>query len=223
MTPEARNPIVIIDRDLEAGWLSAMAAGTVVDAMTDARTRQVGAHAAWMLDESGDQPIGFAVRDTAGFDPDDNNYAEFWDPAGPRFEAPALALASALAGEIIVAALARYSTESTLNRAFFIQALGADDPQALRLWHLCLECGDLSAHYGLGYTYYELGHFAEAYAHLKYYATLVPDEPWVSTWLGRAALAIGEHAEAIRAWRHAAGLDEDGETDAAELLAAQLG
>ena len=78
------------------------------------------------------------------------------------------------------------------------------------------------AHYGLGYTLLELGRDREAYPHLRAYAELVPHTAWAWCWLGQACAAMGETAEARRAFERAIALTGEGgdETDAEELLAA---
>jgi Flp pilus assembly protein TadD len=76
------------------------------------------------------------------------------------------------------------------------------------------------AHFGLGYTLYELGRFPEAYRHLRHYTEIAPCGGWNWCWLGRAAEAIGETGEARNAYERALALEDAGheETDAAELL-----
>ena len=63
--------------------------------------------------------------------------------------------------------------------------------------------------------------FREAYAHLRHYVELAPYSSWNWCWLGKAAAAIGETAEAERAFKRALELTARGdqETDASELLA----
>ena len=67
------------------------------------------------------------------------------------------------------------------------------------------------AHFALGYTLYELGRFRESYAHLRHYAELAPLGSWNWCWLGKAAAAIGETAEAERAYRRAIELTKRGD------------
>lgn len=223
MPTDPRHRILFIDRDAEQAWLTAVEVGHVVDGLDPERVEHFNDHAAWLLDEAGGRAIGVLVSDTVELDPTGEDWGPCWDADGPRFDAPSLALSSALAGEVIVAALATYKHESTLNRAFYLQALGATDAEALSLWKLCLECGDLTAHYALGYTHYELGQFGESYSHLRYYATLATHDPWIWCWLGKAALAVGEREEAIKAWCRARLLEGDEHvTDASDLLAGVL-
>ncbi len=133
-----------------------------------------------------------------------------WD--GPRFHVPQLGLTSAPAGEIAMAARALLGDRSTFNRMLFQEATRAEDPnRAFSLWLACLTCGDNMAHFGLGYTLYELGRFREAYRHLRYYATIAPSHPWNLCWYGKAAEAIGELAEARTAYERTIALDDEDE------------
>lgn len=74
------------------------------------------------------------------------------------------------------------------------------------------------AHYGLGYTLYDLGRYREAYRHLRAYTELVPADGWAWCWLGKACEAMGDTDEARSSYQEAIRLDGDG-TDAPELLA----
>ena len=73
------------------------------------------------------------------------------------------------------------------------------------------------AHYGLGYTLYELERYHEAYRHLRAYTELVPADGWAWCWLGKACEGMGELEEARSTYEKAIELDGD-ETDAPELL-----
>src|ERR1700735_542506 len=76
------------------------------------------------------------------------------------------------------------------------------------------------AHFGLGYTLYDLGRYRESYRHLRYYAGLGPAAPWNWCWLGKAAEAIGELGEARAAYLRAIELSAaPDDTAAPELLA----
>ena len=99
-------------------------------------------------------------------------------------------------------------------------AAGSEDryEDAVKLWRACLETGDLMAHYGLGYTLYELGDFRGAYRHLRAYTEITPDNGWAQSWLGRTCIALGERDEARSALQKAIALEEEG-GDAPELLA----
>ena len=76
------------------------------------------------------------------------------------------------------------------------------------------------AHFGLGYTLYDLGRYRESYRHLRYYAGLGPAAPWNWCWLGKAAEAMGERGEARAAYLRAIELSAaPDDTEAPELLA----
>lgn len=212
---------LFINRDLGLDFLEAHPFGSVSDGQPADRYRQVGEQFRFMLDRPGGGAIGFEVRPFSDFDPHDRTHAEVWRP--PRFTAPALAVAAATAGELVLAARAALLEEPTANRIYFSLALDAgDEEQAVGLWRMCLECGDQMAHYGLGYTLSGLGRQREAYRHLRYYTELVPENAWAWCWLGRVCAALGELGEAHSAYARAVALEERGgfATDAPELLAA---
>jgi Flp pilus assembly protein TadD len=77
----------------------------------------------------------------------------------------------------------------------------------------------MGAHFGLGYCFHEAGRQAEAYRHLRHCTEISPCGAWNWRWLGVAAEAVGETAEARAAYERAIELGDD-ETDAAELLEA---
>jgi len=135
---------------------------------------------------------------------------------------PAARLHQCGAGEVCVSAKAQYADTPTLNRHYFDSAVaaGSEDryEDAVKLWRACLETGDLMAHYGLGYTLYELGDFRGAYRHLRAYTEITPDNGWAQSWLGRTCIALGERDEARSALQKAIALEEEG-GDAPELLA----
>ena len=134
---------------------------------------------------------------------------------------PLLGLSEATAGEIIVAARAHFGDEPSINRVYFDAGTRMEGEEALNVWRCCLEAGDSMAHFAIGYTLYELERYREAYGHLRHYAELAPAAAWNWCWLGRAAAAIGEVAEARTAYERAIALTRQGddETDAPELLA----
>ncbi len=176
------------------------------------------------VDEADAKPIGFKILDFNWFvdelTPDD----PAWE--GPVFHVPQLGLERATVAEIAIATDALFPEESTPNRYFFNAAAAAgvdDEPEkALEAWLMCLASGDAMAHFGVGTTLYEMGSFHDAYRHLRYYAQIAPADPWNQCWYGKAAEAIGENGEAIKAYDAAIELEKlptrvDGETDAAEL------
>ena len=99
--------------------------------------------------------------------------------------------------------------------------MAAEGEEAIKLWLMCLETGDSMAHHALGYTYFGLRRYVEAYPHLRRYTEIAPGGSWNWCWFGKAAAAIGERGEAERALRHAIQLTAEGgeETAAAEVLA----
>ncbi len=100
--------------------------------------------------------------------------------------------------------------------------MALEGEEALVAWLACLEAGDSMAHFALGYTLYDLGRYVEAYRHLRYYTEIAPSHPWNWCWFGKAAEAVGEIAEARRAYQRAIALEEAGEdeTEAWDRLAA---
>ena len=161
---------------------------------------------------------GFAVVRWEGFDAADHD-ALF--TAKPRFGVPQLGLTDASVGEVCLAAKAWLGDEPTLNRAYFHMAMTAPTPaKAIETWLLCLEAGDLQAHYSLGYTYCELGDFKQAYRHLRAYTEIAPWNGWGWCWFGQACAALGERADARAAFTMALEIEQAGghETDADEQL-----
>lgn len=80
------------------------------------------------------------------------------------------------------------------------------------------------AHFGLGYTLFDLGRYPEAYRHLRHYTEIAPAGSWNWRWLGQAAEKVGELDEARAAYTRALELEQElgegHETDAAEFLEA---
>jgi hypothetical protein len=206
-------PSLFINRDVNYDWLIALEHGRICDGHPGEQFRRVSAAFSYMLDRpSGRCVTGFCVSELREFD------AHAHPPLfrGPRFDAPLFGLTAATAGEIILAAQALLSDESTTNRIFFDAAISADPSHAEGYWRQCLESGDSMAHYGLGYTLLGAGRARDAYGHLRYYAELAPTNAWAWCWLGQACEALGELTEAREAYRRAVALDE--ETDAEERL-----
>jgi len=103
----------------------------------------------------------------------------------------------------VLAARTLFAGEQSVNREFFDTASQHSGEIALNDWRCCLEAGDSMAHFALGYTFYELGRYHEAYRHLRYYAQIAPASAWNWCWLGKAAQAIGETGEARAAYERA--------------------
>ena len=172
---------------------------------------------AYVLDEPFGDMIGFVVDELDEYDP--NQTEAIWE--GPEFVVPALPLPKSTAGELVAAALALYEGRSTANAETFHAAVSSGEGHDIDAWIECLGAGELKAHFGLGYTYWEHGLFAMAYTHLRHYTTLVPRNSWAWCWLGKACLSLGQSSEAREAFERAIELEEAGsyETDARELLA----
>jgi tetratricopeptide (TPR) repeat protein len=190
----------------------------VLDGQPDGHLIATGDDFAWVLDGPGGGIVGFAVDHLVAFDAE--GVDALWSPSGPRFAAPTLGLADASAGEVVLAATARFRDRSTSNRHLFHAATACEGEDALYTWQECLATGDPMAHFGLGYTLVELGRSREAYAHLRYYTELVPTNGWAWCWLGRASEGLGSRAEAREAYERAVALEDAGgfETDATERL-----
>ena len=153
-------PRLYLNHIADLDWLIALEFGRVDDAQPPDNWRGVCDSFGFLHDEPGGREVGFKVVDFSLFDPDDPEVAEIWN--GPRFDAPVLGLRDATAGEIVLAARALFGEHSSINRHFFSAAIDAEGEQALGLWLACLQAGDPMAHFGLGYTLYDLGRFPEA-------------------------------------------------------------
>jgi tetratricopeptide (TPR) repeat protein len=207
----------------ELDWLIALEFGRVDDAQPPENWRGVSGRFGFLCDGPGGAEVGFKVLDVSRFDAEDPAVEEIW--TGPRFDAPVLGLTGVPAGEIVLAARALFGNAGSVNREYFDAACDAQGEDALGLWLACLQAGDGMAHFGLGYTLYELGRHREAYRHLRHYTEIAPHGSWNWCWLGRAAEAVGERDEARRAYERAIQLEQAGDqgTDADELLARLAG
>jgi tetratricopeptide (TPR) repeat protein len=214
-------PRVVVSHDHALGFLNAVEYGRVADDQPPDHWRRVSDAFGFQLAAPGGRPVGFHITAFRDFDPDDPRVSEIW--SGPRFAAPVLGLEDATAGEIALAARRHFGDRSSVDRALVARALSTSGTEALARWTHCLEAGDASAHYALGYTLLDLGRPAEAYAHLRHYAAIAPHGAWNWNYLGRAADAIGETEEARHAFRRAIELaPPDGhaqKVDAQERLA----
>ena len=200
-------------------WLIALEFGRVDDAQPPDNWRGVADQVGYLHDSPGGRAVGFKVLGVSELDVEAPGLQEIWE--GPVFDVPLLGLTSASAGEIVLATRVLLGEESTINRAYFSAAIGAGDAgEALAMWLSCLEAGDSMAHFGLGYTLFELGRFQEAYRHLRHYTEIAPHGSWIWCWFGKAAEAIGEITEAQAAYEVALDLERQGddETEAAERL-----
>ena len=213
-------PRLFLNHIAELGSLTAVEFGRVDDGQPDEHWRPLTDAFGWLHEAPGGRVLGFTILEFSAFDPEDEAVAEIWE--APHFCVPVLGLVEVSAGEIAIAARSFFGGRSSVNRAYFNDAVERRGEAAVEKWLGCLEAGDSMAHFGLGYTLYDLGRFHEAYRHLRHYAELAPAGAWNWCWLGKAATAIGELEEARAAYRSAIALEEAGgdETDAPELLAA---
>ncbi len=214
------NPRLYLSHAAELDWLAALEFGRVDDGQPSANWVEVSDQVGFLHDGGpGGRAVGFKVLRFSELDPDAPEHDRIW--SGPRFDVPLVGLTGAVAGEVIVAARAFFGDEPSINRLYFNAAAGRSGEDALALWRACLEAGDSMAHFGLGYTLYELGRPHEAYRHLRHYVEIAPAGSWNWCWFGRAAQAIGELEEARAAYERAIELEgaSGDETDAADLLA----
>ena len=207
---------MFLSYDEHLDWLTLIEFGRVENAQPKDHWRGVSESFGYILRHSDGPEIGLKIPDFSAFDPEDPEVAEIWE--GPRFDVPVLGLRDSTAGEIVLAARPFLRGRSTINRVYFNAAMQTEGGEAEELWRYCLQSGDLMAHYGLGYTLYELGRYREAYRHLRAYTELVPADRWAWCWLGKACEAMGDVEEARSTFEKAIELDGD-ETDAPELLA----
>lgn len=216
------RPRLYLSRDAGADWLSATEFGTVDDGQPAEHWLGLSAQVGFLLGSPFGPVIGFRVNDFSELDLDDEDHEPMW--TGPRFDVPVLGLRDASAAEICLAAGAYLDGESTANRVYFDAAVAAGSEgeldEALADWRMCLEAGDLMAHYGLGYTLHELGRYRESYRHLRAYTEITPHNAWAWCWLGYTCTALGELGEARSAYGRAVELGAEGgdETDAEEWL-----
>jgi tetratricopeptide (TPR) repeat protein len=212
------QPRLYLNFIAEFDWLIALEFGRVDDAQPPENWRGVNESVGFLHSTPGGPAVGFKVLEFSRFDPDDPAVAEIWE--GARFDAPVLGLQGVTAGEIILAARVLFGHKSSINRQFFNAAMDAEGAEACDLWLACLHAGDAMAHFGLGYTLYELGRLQEAYRHLRHYTEIAPCGSWNWCWFGKAAEAVGEITEAVAAYQRALELERAGgeETDAEQLL-----
>lgn len=202
---EAR-PRLYVNCIAELDWLIALEFGRVDEGQPEDAWRGVSEQLGYLYD--GERCVGFKLLGLSSFDIDADENAAAWD--APWFDAPTLALTAASAGEVILAARVHFGERSSINRHHFNRAIDVENgAEAFAEWACCAESGDAMAHYGLGIALYEAGERARAYTHLRFYATIAPREPWAQYWYARAALAIGEVAEAAVAAETALKLASD--------------
>jgi tetratricopeptide (TPR) repeat protein len=213
-----RPPRLYLNHLPDLDWLIALEFGRVDNGQSAEDWSEVGDDFAYLHDGPGGSVLGFKVLDFSEFDPHAPEVEPIW--WNPRFDAPAVGLSDATAGEIVVATRALHGDGPSINRVFFNLGTRSSGTEALGHWLACLQSGDSMAHFALGYTLYELGRFHEAYRHLRHYTEIAPHGSWNWCWFGKAAEAINELEEAHAAYERALDLEEEsGEpTDAGDLL-----
>jgi tetratricopeptide (TPR) repeat protein len=214
-----RAPRLFLNHIPSLDWLIALEFGRVDDGQPEENWSGIGEDFRYLHERPGGRMVGFKVLGFSEFDPHGPEVEPIW--WDPRFDAPALGLGDASAGEIVVATRALYGTAPSINRVYFELGTTASGDEALEYWLACLQAGDSMAHFALGYTLYELGRYREAYRHLRHYVEIAPACSWNWCWFGKAAEMIGEIEEARDAYERAIELEDDGEqeTDAPDLLA----
>ncbi len=206
-----------ISHDLELDYVSALELGTVVDGRPDEEFVEIDQSCALVRRSARGPVIGFVVQE----------YSDYEIPSEVplslehRFEVPVLGLRKANVVEIVISARATFGQQTTADVAFFDQAVNNQGRRSAEFgWRAALSTGNMKAHFGLGYTLWELGRFQEAYRHLRYYTELAPHNSWALCWFGKACVSLGLEGEARDAFERAIALEESGsfETDADELL-----
>jgi hypothetical protein len=203
---ELPHPRLFINRIADLDCLIALEFGRVDEGQPPEAWAGVSASFGYLFE--GDRCVGFKVNGFGDFDLELTEHEPIW--AGPRFDAPVLALTDACAGEIILATRTHFGESSSINRLFFNDAINAEtEEERIGEWVGCVETGDSMAHYGLGISLLELGADDRAYTHLRFYASIAPCEPWAQYWYSRAALNVDERAEAILAAERVLALEPD--------------
>lgn len=202
----AKRPRLYVNCIAEYDWLIALEYGRVDEGQPETAWRAIDEHFSFLYD--GDDCVGFKLTGLREFDLESKSHEALW--SGPRFDAPALALSNCTTAEVILAARVHFDGRSSINRLYFNAAIDAEGTSGeLSDWLCCVESGDSMAHYGLGIALHDVGEFNRAYTHLRFYASIALREPWAQYWLARAALAIGEVAEAGAAARKSQALATD--------------
>lgn len=191
-------PRLFINRIPSLDWLIALEFGRVDEGQPSDHWSGVSEQFGFLRDRPQGRVVGFKILEFSKFDPHDPEVSDIWE--APWFHAPTLGLNHACAGEIAIVVKGTFGPQPTINREYFDEALSAESVEdAIVYWRLCLEAGDCMGHYGIGISLLEFDQAAEAYHHLRYYASIAPENPWAHHWHGRAAIAIGEVDEGRRA------------------------
>ncbi len=171
------RPRLFLSRDVHWDRLSAIEFGSVDDGQPDEHWLGLSEQVGFLLASPFGPPIGFVVNDFSELDLDDEEHEELWD--GPRFDVPVLGLSDVSPARSAspprpTSTASPPSTVSSSTRR--VAGSEGDLEEAVAHWRMCLETGDLMAHYGLGYTLHELGRYREAYRHLRAYTEITPHE-----------------------------------------------
>lgn len=216
-------PTLRISYDADHDFMHALVPGAVVDGQADDETDELLEGLFVYRDGHAGRPKGFGVADAFAWDvlAQEQGDGRVWGGRGLRFDVPTLALTGASIGEITLAAQATIHG-STPDVVLFDHAVATSArgewEEAEPLWRLCLETGEMKAHFGLGYTLVELGRPREAFGHLCMYTEITPRLAWAWVWRGRAAQDMGERDEARASFARGAEADPDNETEALERL-----
>lgn len=188
-------PRLFINHMPDFDSLIALEFGRVDEGQPMDRWMGMSSQVGFLLDEE-NRVVGFKVHELSQIDLDSDEHALLWQP--PHFCAPTLALTRASCAEVIVAAHRFYAGNPSLNRLYFTDAIDARGTKhEISEWVACLASGDCMGHFGLGVALLDSGGDPKfAYKHLRYYASIAPEEPWALYWFARAALLVGMYGEA---------------------------
>jgi len=214
---EVTKAPLFLSHDPDYDWLVAVEFGAVLDGKADEEYIPIDDDCAFARRDGDGPVIGFVLNEYSAYDP--AAHADLFE--GPRFDVPVLGLEQASLNEIVLSARATIGGLSTADVVMFDLAVGEQGSAEAELaWRACLTTGNMKAHFGLGYTLWELGKNHEAYRHLRLYTELAPRNAWAWCWFGKACTSLGELHEARAAFERALELEEAGsfETDAEELL-----
>ena len=217
MDVEVTNAPLTLSHDPQRDWLIAVEFGAVLDGKADEEYIPIDEDRAFARRDVGGPVIGFVLNEYSTYDPAE--HPDLFE--GFRFDVPVLGLEQASLNEIVLSARATIGGLTTADVMMFDVAVNKQGTDEAELaWRACLTTGNMKAHFGLGYTLWELGKHHEAYRHLRDYTELAPRNSWAWCWLGKACASLGELEEARAALHRAIELEEAGsfETDAPELL-----
>ena len=217
ITRRPLRPSYDADRDL----LVVCEYATVPQPALADHTAGVSCWLSFLLGKPGGAVVGFALDGLSDIDVDDHPES-LWD--GPRFDVPVLGLAQAGVAEIVLRARSTFAGMSTPDvlaaNAARAHARAGHHADAERELRSALASGCLRAHVMLAACLCEQGRYGDAYDHARIFSELAPRDSWAFAWMGRAALELGDQAEAEAALRRAVKLERRGShaTPAGDLL-----